>query len=178
MFMADLRYIFIYIIKWFLKSPVCFRSHTKYENNFNWNMHTVEQIWRKRYFGIFEKETSKSNMTVSNNSILGIAFEHETTGNMHCIQHVHTFLYPNTSYIRLIRYVSNPDITMWLQSQASLSSHVYTFNACMRNNQSSGCRSRPKCSYNQSEFVFFPRSSFSWLIITVTAEYSIAVADP
>ncbi len=47
-------------------------------------------------------------------------------------------------------YVANPDITMWLQSQASLSSHIYTLNACMRNNQSSGCR--PKYCYNQSEF--------------------------
>ncbi len=44
MFMADLCYIFIYIIKWFLKSLACFRSQTKYENNFNWSMHTVEQI--------------------------------------------------------------------------------------------------------------------------------------
>ncbi len=59
MFMVDLCYIFIYIIKWFLKSPAYFRSHTKYENNFNWSMHSVEQIWR---------QTSKSNMTVSNNS--------------------------------------------------------------------------------------------------------------
>ncbi len=67
MFMADLCYIFIYIIKWFLKSPACFRCHTKYENNFNWSM-PVEQIWRKKYFWIFEKETSKSNMTVLNNS--------------------------------------------------------------------------------------------------------------
>ncbi len=93
MFMADLHYISFYIIKesiLFLKSPACFRSH-KYENNFNWSMHTVEQIWRKKYFGIFEKETSKSNMTVSNNSILGIALAHETTGNMQCTQHVHTF---------------------------------------------------------------------------------------
>ncbi len=27
MLMADLCYICIYIIKWFLKSPACFRSH-------------------------------------------------------------------------------------------------------------------------------------------------------
>ncbi len=40
MFMAGLCYIFIYIIKWFLKSPACFRIHMKYENNFNWSMHT------------------------------------------------------------------------------------------------------------------------------------------
>ncbi len=44
MFMEDLCYIFMYIIKWFLKSPACFQSHTKYENYFNWSMHTVEQI--------------------------------------------------------------------------------------------------------------------------------------
>ncbi len=74
MFMADLCYIFIYIIKWFLKSPACFRSHTKYENNFNWSMPTVEQIWRKKsllhYYriSIFLKEMSKSNMTISNNN--------------------------------------------------------------------------------------------------------------
>ncbi len=48
MFMADLCYIFIYIIKWFLKSPACFRSHTKYKNNFNLSMSTVEQIWWKK----------------------------------------------------------------------------------------------------------------------------------
>ncbi len=72
-------------------------------------------------------------------------------------------------------YVANPDITLWIQSQASLSSHIYTLNACMQNNQSSGCR--PKCCYNQPEFIF-PRSSFSWPIIAVTAEYSIAVAHP
>ncbi len=51
-------------------------------------------------------------------------------------------------------------------AHTSLSSHVYTLNACMRNNQSSGCR--PKYCYNQSES-FFPhdhhfhdRSSLSW----------------
>ncbi len=70
MFMADLCYIFIYIIKWFLKSLACFWTHTKYKNYFNWSMLSVEQIWweKKKYFGIFEKETSKSNMTVSNTS--------------------------------------------------------------------------------------------------------------
>ncbi len=50
MFMADLCYIFIDIIKWFLKSPACFRIHTEYENNFNWSMHTVEQIWQKNIY--------------------------------------------------------------------------------------------------------------------------------
>ncbi len=54
MFMADVCYIFIYIIKWFLKSPACFRSHTKYENNRNWSM-IVEQIWRKKVFLDFWK---------------------------------------------------------------------------------------------------------------------------
>ncbi len=43
MFMADLCYIFIYIIKWFLKLPACFRSHTKYENNFNWSMNKYDE---------------------------------------------------------------------------------------------------------------------------------------
>ncbi len=55
MFVADLCNIFIYIIKWFLKSLACFRSHTKYENNFNWSMHTVEQIWQKKVFLDFWK---------------------------------------------------------------------------------------------------------------------------
>ncbi len=66
MFMADVCYIFIYIIKWFLKSPACFRSCTK----------TIlievcillNKYGENKYFFIFEKETSKSNMTVSNNS--------------------------------------------------------------------------------------------------------------
>ncbi len=47
-------------------------------------------------------------------------------------------------------------------SQASLSSHVYTLNACMRNNQSSGCR--PKCCYNQSDF-FPPQLSFNYRVL-------------
>ncbi len=68
MFMADLCYIFIYIIKWFLKSPSCFWSHTKCENKFEGSM-PVEQIWQKKsILGFFFKETYKSNMTVSNNS--------------------------------------------------------------------------------------------------------------
>ncbi len=36
---------------------------------------------------------------------------------------------------------------------------------------------RPMCCYNQSDF-FIPRLFFSWSIIAVTAEYSIAVAHP
>ncbi len=44
MFMADLFYIFIHIIKWFLKSPAFFRSHTKYDLFIYSSMHTVEQI--------------------------------------------------------------------------------------------------------------------------------------
>ncbi len=48
MFMADLHYIFIYIIKGFLKSLAWFQSLTKYENYLNWSMHTVEQIRRKK----------------------------------------------------------------------------------------------------------------------------------
>ncbi len=77
MFMADLCYIFIYIIKWFLKSAT--KKKSNYENNCNWSMPTVEQIWWKtpllHRISIFDKETSKSNMTVSNNSInIGIAW--------------------------------------------------------------------------------------------------------
>ncbi len=34
MFMAHLCYIFIYIVKWFLKSPASFRSLSKYKNYF------------------------------------------------------------------------------------------------------------------------------------------------
>ncbi len=81
MFMADLCYIFIYIIKWFLKSPVCFRSHAKYDLIFDWSMPSVEQIWQKKFLGIFEKETSSlkaiwpSQITIT---ISVIAFDHET----------------------------------------------------------------------------------------------------
>ncbi len=60
-------------------------------------------------------------------------------------------------------------ISMQVCKPSSLSSHVYTLNACMRNNQSSGCR--PKCCYNQSEF--FPPHNYH-----LTIEYSIAVAHP
>ncbi len=51
MFVADVCHIFIYIIKWFLKSPASFRSRTKYKNNFNWSMATVE----KKVFYNFRK---------------------------------------------------------------------------------------------------------------------------
>ncbi len=60
MFMADLCYIFIYIIKWFLKSPVCFRNHTKYENNFNWNMPTVFHMMKKSIFRFLKKKHLKT----------------------------------------------------------------------------------------------------------------------
>ncbi len=92
MFMADLCYIFIYIIKWFLKFLACFRSHTKYENNLNC-MPNVEQIWQKsllHYYriSIFEKEISKSNMTIWNNLVnIGHCMSmKQNTGNMQCIQ--------------------------------------------------------------------------------------------
>ncbi len=116
MFMADLCYIFIYIIKWFLKSPACFRCHTKYENNFNLSM-PVEQMWRKKYFWIFEKETSKSNMTVLNNSqyralhlskkLLVICSVFSMLINVNIPTH------PILDESDM--YVSNPDIFMWLQ---------------------------------------------------------------
>ncbi len=67
MFMAVLCYIFINIIKWYLKSPACFRSHTKYENYFNWRRKT--SLLRYYRTSIFEKAASICNITVSNNSI-------------------------------------------------------------------------------------------------------------
>ncbi len=86
MFMADLCYIFIYIIKWFLKSPVCFRSHVMYENYFNWSMPIVSQIWLGKksllnYYriSIFLKKHLKAiRPSQITQSISGIAFEHET----------------------------------------------------------------------------------------------------
>ncbi len=39
-------------------------------------------------------------MTVSNNSQYRALHEHETTGNMQCIQHVNKCKYPKASYIR------------------------------------------------------------------------------
>ncbi len=61
-FMADLCYIFIYIIKWFLKSPACFQSHST-------KPILIEVCWKTSLLhycsdSIFEKETSKSKMTV------------------------------------------------------------------------------------------------------------------
>ncbi len=58
--MADLSYIYQNV------SKISCVFSKPYENYFNWSMPTVEQIWR---ISIFEKETSKSNMTVSNNSV-------------------------------------------------------------------------------------------------------------
>ncbi len=93
-------------------------------------------------------------------------------------------------------YVANPDITTWLQSRgvryddfwlwifaisptpiskpsiSLFTSVLWDARCCKPNNQSSGCR--PKCCYNQSDFF----KSFSWSIITVTADYLIAVAHP
>ncbi len=62
-------------------------------------------------------------MTVSNKSILGIAFEHETTGNMQCIQHVNIPTHPILDESDM--YVVNPDITTWLQMSFSLFSRLY-----------------------------------------------------
>ncbi len=87
MFMADLCYIFIYIIKWFLKSPACFQSHTKFKNYFNWSMPTVEQIWQQNHCCIiigsvfFLKKHLKAirpSQITQLESISDIAFEHES----------------------------------------------------------------------------------------------------
>ncbi len=47
MFMADFCYICIYIIKWFLKSPARFQSHTKYKKNYLIEVCLLLNIWRK-----------------------------------------------------------------------------------------------------------------------------------
>ncbi len=83
MYMADLCYIFIYIIKLFLKPPACFRSHTKYTFFFievclllnKYDHHCVIFIG-----SVFLKKKAlkaiwPSQITLS---ISGIAFEHET----------------------------------------------------------------------------------------------------
>ncbi len=69
MFVADLCHIFIYIIKWFLKSPALFLK--PYENTKTIVIEVcilLNKYNEKKYFGIFLKETSKSNTIVSNNS--------------------------------------------------------------------------------------------------------------
>ncbi len=87
-------------------------------------MPTVEQVWWKKYYGIFEKESSKSNMNISNNSqyralhlsmkllVICSAFSMWINVNIP----THLILDESDMY---------PDITVWLQSQASLSSHVF-----------------------------------------------------
>ncbi len=76
MFMADLCYISIYIIKWFLKLPACFvfeaiRS-TKtilIEVCLLLNKYDEKKSLLNCYrISIFKKETFKSNTTVLNNS--------------------------------------------------------------------------------------------------------------
>ncbi len=79
-------------------------------------------------FNNYDKEkyfwkTSKSNMTILNKSISGIAFEPETTGNMQCIQHVNIPTHPILAESDL--YDANPEVTTRFQSQASLFSHLY-----------------------------------------------------
>ncbi len=179
MFIADLCYIFIYIIEWFLKLPVFFRSHTKYENNCNWNMYTIEQIWRKKIFLFFLKETSKSNMTVSNNSqyqalhssmkllVICRAFSMLINVNIP----THPILDASDMYV-----LANPDITTWLQSQDSLSSYVYTLNILILSSYYQGSKllccwiflNKP-CYYFQESLMNrkFKRTSWKlWLFVT------------
>ncbi len=108
------------------------------------------------------KETSKSNMTISNNSFnTGHCMSMKlNTGNMHRVQHVNIPTHPilDESDMYVHHYVTS--------NQASLLTSILWTACCFKlNNQSSGC------CYNQSEF--FLRSSFSWSIIAVTAEYSL-----
>ncbi len=67
------------------------------------------------------------------------------------------------------------DITKWLESQAFLSSYDYTLNHMLLQAKQSELRVPPQSAAFR---IFFPRSSFSWSIIAVTAEYSITVAHP
>ncbi len=67
-----------------------------------------------------------------------------------------------------------------MKSKASLSSHIFTLNACMQNNQSSGfC---PKCCYFQSKSPPPPAQIIVFMIDHHchgrVIEYTIAVAHP
>ncbi len=76
MCMADLCYIFNYIIKWFLKSPVFSKPYEVRKQ--------LEFLIFLDIFGFLKNKHLKAIWS----SISGIAFEHETTGNMQLIQHV------------------------------------------------------------------------------------------
>ncbi len=86
MFMADLCSIFIYIIKWFLKSPACFRSQSKYENYFIEVYLLLNKYDEKHHCVIIiigsvflkKKHLKAIRLSQITPSISGIAFEHET----------------------------------------------------------------------------------------------------
>ncbi len=150
-----------------------FSNPYEVRKHYIWSLHTVEQIWEERVFGFKKNKHLKSiwpsQITVNighlSMKLLVICGAFSMLINVN----IPTHLILDESDM----YVSNPDITTWLQSQASLSSHVYTLNACMWNNHSSGCRGRPKCCFNQSLIripTHPPRSSFSWSIIAVIAK--------
>ncbi len=78
MFMADL------IIKWFLKSPACFRSHTKYETILIEVCLLLNKYDEKNHCCIIKGSVFKKNKYLKailpfqiTQSISGIAFEHE-----------------------------------------------------------------------------------------------------
>ncbi len=86
-------------------------------------------------------------------------------------------LIPNASTIRLIRYiayVANPDITKWLQSQASLFSRLYfePYAAASWIIRAQGAAQSTALTNQTKKLYNIPRSSFSWSIIAATAEYS------
>ncbi len=145
MFMADLG-----LMKWFLKSPACFRSHTKYENILFEVCILLNKYEKKEFLDFFKKKHLKSiwpsQITVNIGHLSMKLLVICSAFSMLINVNIPTHLILDESDM----YVSNPDITTWLQSQASLSSHVYTLNACMWNNHSSGCRGCPKCCFNQS----------------------------
>ncbi len=77
-------------------------------------------------------------------------------------------------------YVANPDITTWLQSQASLSPHVYTLNRMLLKAKQSDLRVPPKVLLEPIRIIF------PTIIIFMidhhchgrVLEYSIAVLHP
>ncbi len=151
MFMADLCYIFIYIIKWFLKSPACFWSHTKYKNYFNWSMPTVKQIWRNtsllHYYriSIFLKKHLKAiwpsqiTQSISGHCIWAWNESLEICSAFSMLIYVNIPVHPLLDYSDMY-----PDIPTWLQSHASLSSHVYTLNRMLLQAKESELRVLPK----------------------------------
>ncbi len=138
---------------------------------FCWTNMIKKYFWKRN--NIFFKAIWPSQITVNIGHCMSMKLNN---GNTQRIQHVNKCLYPNASSIRWIRYVlANPDITMWLQNQASLFSRLYFERLHAKQSE---LRVPQNAAITNRNSFFFPRSSFSWSIIAVTAEYLIAVAHP